>query len=414
METVHTKKLTKVIYLTLTLFILTSPALAYPPDPDNAALLYYQSYIAYEKADDTMREMVVDLSGGKIEPNERIKKYIENCRGAINLAVAAAEIPNCNWGLKYSDGFEMLLSHLAQTRKLVFIIGAEIRILAAEGAYRQALERCLTLRKIGKHIGDDTPVSFLVSMGIDKMVASRIQDILADMPQDIETLISLKAKLAEVPFKTPSLRVAMRSEKECFSAEMRVEKRDELLAMCSGSGDVGKGNRATALSLVLNEDRLEKMETKRLAEGDEAFFTRNRDYYIKHMNSLDEVLESSIPYAEVYSRLEQLNERPGKEITENPAATLTSLLTPAFGRIYSIEIRTKTISNSIRTAVEIYMIKAKSGKLPDALPDGLPGDLFSGKDFKYEKTADGFALRCQGEEFQKGRMRRMLEFKVKK
>ncbi len=226
MKTVITKKLTKLMCVTLTLFILTSPAFAYPPDPDNAALLYYQSYIAYEKADDTMEDMVADLSRGKIEPNERIKKYIESCRKAIDLAEAATEIPNCNWGLKYSDGLSIQLAHVAQTRKLVFLITAEARILAAEGDYRQALNRCLTVHKMGKHVGDDTPISFLVSMAIDKMVASRIQDILADMPQDLETLTWLKAKLAEVPFKTPSLRVAMRLEKECFSSEMRIDKRD--------------------------------------------------------------------------------------------------------------------------------------------------------------------------------------------
>jgi hypothetical protein len=398
MKTVITKKLTKLMCVTLTLFILTSPAFAYPPDPDNAALLYYQSYIAYEKADDTMEDMVADLSRGKIEPNERIKKYIESCRKAIDLAAAATEIPNCNWGLKYSDGLSMQLAHVAQTRKLVFLITAEARILAAEGAYRQAIDRCLTVHKMGKHVGDDTPISFLVSMSIDKMVASRIQDILADMPHDLETLTWLKAKLAEVPFKTPSLRVAMRLEKECFSAEMRVEKRNELLAMCSGTGEVGD---------------LEKMATQRLAEGDEAFFAKNRDYYIKNMNSLDEVLDSSIPYTEVYSRLKQLNEKPGKEITENPDATLTTLLLPAFGNIYSIEIRTKTISNSVRTAVEIYIIKAKTGKLPDALPAGLPEDLFSGKDFEYEKTKDGFVLRCQGKDFLKDKIHQ-YEFKVKK
>ncbi|MFB0554501.1 MAG: hypothetical protein ACETWQ_14445 [Phycisphaerae bacterium] len=399
MKTVTTKKLTKFTGVTLTLLILTSPVLAYPPDPDNAALLYYQSYISYEKADDTMEDMVADLARGNIEPNERIKKYIESCRTAIDLATAATEIPNCNWGLKYSDGVSINLAHVAQTRKLGFLIAAETRILAAEGDYQKAINRCLTVRKIGKHVGDDTPISFLVSLAIDKMVASRIQDILAEMTPDLETLTWLKAKLAEVPFKTPSLRVAMRSEKECFSSEMRVDKRDKLLDLCSGPGE---------------DSDLDKTALKRLTEGDEVFFAKNRDYYIKHMNSLDEVLESSMPYAEVYSRLKQLNEKPVKEMPDNPAATLTSLLTPAFDRIYSIEIRTKTISNALRTAVEIYMIKAKSGKLPDVLPAGLPGDLFSGKDFKYEKTADGFALRCQGEEFQKGRMRRMLEFKVKK
>ena len=74
MKTITTKKLTTATCVTLMLLILASPALAYPPDPDNAALLYYQSYIAYEKVDDTMQEMVVDLSMVKIEPNERIKK----------------------------------------------------------------------------------------------------------------------------------------------------------------------------------------------------------------------------------------------------------------------------------------------------------------------------------------------------
>ncbi len=399
MKTDITKKLIAFTIITLTLLILTSPVFAYPPDPDNAALLYYQAYISYEKADGTMEDMVTDLARGNIEPNERIKKYIESCRTAIDLATAATEIPNCNWGLKYSDGISINLAHVAQTRKLVFLITAETRILAAEGDYRQAIDHCLTVHKIGKHVGDDTPISFLVSMAIDKVVASSIQDILAEMTPDLETLTWLKAKLAEVPFKTPSLRVAMRSEKECFSSEMRVDKRDKLFDLCSGPGE---------------DSDLDKTALKRLTEGDEVFFAKNRDYYIKHMNSLDAVLESSMPYAEVYSRLKQLNEKPVKEMPDNPAATLTSLLTPAFDRIYSIEIRTKTISNALRTAVEIYMIKAKSGKLPDSLPAGLPGDLFSGTDFKYEKSADGFALRCQGEEFQKGRMRRMLEFKVKK
>jgi hypothetical protein len=398
MKTVTTNKLTRLTIFILTLLILTSPVFTYPPDPDNAALLYYQAYISYEKADDTMENMVTDLARGNIEPNERIKKYIESCRTAIDLATAATEIPNCNWGLKYSDGVSINLAHVAQTRKLVFLIAAETRILASEGDYQKAINRCLTVHKIGKHVGDDTPISFLVSMAVDKVVASRIQDILADMQPDLETLTWLKAKLAEVPFKTPSLRVAMRSEKECFSSEMRVDRRDKLLDLCFGEGEVSDHD---------------KMALKRLNEGDEVFFAKNRDYYIKHMNSLDEVLESSVPYAEVYSRLKQLNERPGKEITDNPAATLTSLLTPAFDRIYSIDIRTKTICNALRTAIEIYIIKTKTGKLPDALPAGLPGDLFSGKDFKYEKTADGFALRCQGEEFQKGRMRQMLEFKVK-
>ena len=81
MKTITKKKLTTTTFVTLMLLILTPGAFAYPPDPDNAALLYYQSYIAHEKVDDTMGDMVSDLSMGKIEPNERIRKHIEKLPG---------------------------------------------------------------------------------------------------------------------------------------------------------------------------------------------------------------------------------------------------------------------------------------------------------------------------------------------
>ena len=228
MKTVTKNNLTTAACITLMLLMLTTPVFAYPPDPDNAALLYYQAYIAYEKSDDTMQEMAADLSQGKIEPNERIRKYIENCRGAINLAVAAAEIPNCNWGMKYSDGFEMLLSHLAQTRKLAFIIGAEIRILAADGDYQKALNRCLTLHKMSKHIGDDTIISLLVAMSLSRAADNQIQYLLSDMPQDLKTLTWLKNQLAVIESKSLSSRATTNYERELSLEHMQLDKLKQL------------------------------------------------------------------------------------------------------------------------------------------------------------------------------------------
>jgi hypothetical protein len=86
---------------------------------------------------------------------------------------------------------------------------------------------------------------------------------------------------------------------------------------------------------------------------------------------------------------------------------------PATPKIFSLSTRFKTHSNAIRAAIEVYLVKAKTGKLPDELPAGLPKDLFSGKDFEYEKTADGFILRCQGEELGKGEIHE-YKFGVKK
>ena len=80
----------------------------------------------------------------------------------------------------------------------------------------------------------------------------------------------------------------------------------------------------------------------------------------------------------------------------NPDTILTAWLMPVMNRVYSLGIRAETSTNAARAAVEIYIIKAQTGKLPQTLPAGLPKDLFSGKNFQYEKTVDGFILHCQG------------------
>jgi len=69
--------------------------------------------------------------------------------------------------------------------------------------------------------------------------------------------------------------------------------------------------------------------------------------------------------------------------------------------------------NSIKAAVEIYLIVAKTGQLPEKLPEHLPKDPTTGRNFVYEIMDEGFALRCRDEEFLGDNSRR-LEFKVKK
>jgi len=392
-----TNKLKTATCVTITLLVLTTSAPAYPPDPDNAALLYYQAYIAHEKVDDTMREMVSDLSRGKIEPNERIKKYIENCRGAINLAVAAAEVPNCNWGLKYSDKFEMLLSHLAQTRRLAFIIGAEIRILAADGDYQKALDRCLTLHKMSKHMGDETIISMLVAMSLSKMADNHIQYLLAEMPQDLKTLTWLKSQLALIESKPLSSNATTEYERELSLEHMHLDKLKQLIETVRGE-PIKPGSK----------------EAEQLRNIDQATIDKNRAYYIKHMDALQTILSPPMNYEKVYAELKKLKEQPHKDLAENKIdAYITSIVAPDFDRIVSIEIRDKTLNNAVRAAIEIYIQKARTGQLPETLPAGLPKDLFSGKDYRYEKTTDGFALRCRGKDLEKNETYK-YEFKVKK
>lgn len=161
MRTINSRKLTFSIFVTLALLIPAPVVFALPPDPDNAALLYYQVFLTYEKPDDTMKDMLADLASGKIEPNTRITEFIKSQKAVIKLAVTAAELPNCHWGLKYSEGLSMEMPYLSRTKHLAWLILADARTIAANGDYELAIDRCLTARKFAIQIAyEPTAISF--------------------------------------------------------------------------------------------------------------------------------------------------------------------------------------------------------------------------------------------------------------
>lgn len=385
MKTISNSNLTKTLCVIIASLLSTQVAFAYPADPDNAALLYYQAFILYPKPDDAMHDMLPKVARGELKPDAKVTEYVESCRDAIEITIAAADIPKCNWGMKYSDGVRVNMPHLAQTRHMVHLILAEARTLADNGAFEGALDRCINLRKIAGHTGDQTPISLLVAWVIYKRANECVQDILGEMPEDLEILTWLKHQLALTENIHLSLKNSMKNEREVFASEMRVERIPELM------------------SIILPENSNECPEGAERAEdliawADEGFVERNRNYYENSMAKAQAVLD--LPYPQAYSRLIEVEQNMVNEANENPDATLAAALVPAFAKLLSLTTRDKTFDNALQAAVDIYIVKAKTGRLADTLPPFMPKDLFSGKDFEYEKSDSGFILRCQGRDLQ--------------
>lgn len=366
---------------TLVLAVSTSTVFAYPPDPDNAALVYYQAFLLYERMDEAAGDMVRAVSKGEIEPNKEVREHIEKCQAAIYLATVASEIQHCNWGLKYSDGFSMQMPHLAQVRQLAFLVIAEARILAAEGTYREALERCLVMRKLAAHVGDETIVSLLVSTSVSRMADDCMQDVLSAMPPNLETLKQLKNELVSLSSRSISTQATLDAEREVMLDSMNPE---------------GLRVLADQFDAETRAAMLEKLPTV----GEESIET-NRNYYANHMAAIQAVLSSRMPYKETITQLKQLDDKPKEDLARDSSATLTTMVAPAVGTVYGHEIAAKTRSNALRAALELYIAKTETGGLPESLPSGLPKDLFSGSDFGYEKKSDGFVLRCQAQDLVK-------------
>jgi len=66
----------------------------------------------------------------------------------------------------------------------------------------------------------------------------------------------------------------------------------------------------------------------------------------------------------------------------------------------------------MRIAKGLYLAFAEACQLPEELLDYLPKDPFTGRDFVYEKTDDGFVLSCNSDGFKRGKER--FTFKVQK
>ena len=393
MKTVNQKSL---ILTCISVMLLTSisPAIAYPPD--NAAVLYYRAFLVMKEPSEEVKEMMSDMRGGKIKSNDQIKQYIEENRRAIELLETAAEIPNCDWGHDESEGFGLLLPELGKIRRMAFLLNDDAQMLSQNGQHKAALNKCLTFHKMARHVGDDLLISYLVGIALNNLANERIEDFLSAMPADLETLMWLRSQIMGASANVTSMKRAMNREKEIALHEIRKEKIDALL---KSMGDNILKDEATA-------DAVEKAR-----KGDDKFFKDNRDYYANV--TTDAIAALDLPYPEAHKRLKELNDRIQKDAKENPAAILTDMLMPATARVCTLGTKRMTFFNALKAAIDIYIIKAKTGRLPDSLPAGSPKDLFSGKDFEYEKTKDGFVLRSRHKGLDKHETLQ-CEFKVAK
>lgn len=356
-----------------------SPAkAAIPPDPDNAALLYYQAFISLADLDKQGRDHIGEVARGTAVANEKTRQYVEDCKAAIDFADAAKTLQKCDWGFRYSQGFEARLPHLAQIRFLAYVLLADARVRALDGDYKGALERCLQMRTFTRHIGDDTLISYLVGVAVQKLGYERTNDIIGLAAKDAQTLRWLQNELAVSEARTLSSVTPLKIEKEIAEDLLQMSQRDRLLRALQGP-------------------EFQDM-AKFYASADEATMARARRLYSEYLTSALAMLSANGPYERTHVELMNLMQTVD---ANDPALAITRFLTPALGSTLSAKTGAEASANATKAGVAICLEYAEKGRLPQVLPEGLPKDPFSGQDFVYEKKGSGFILRCRGKDLTK-------------
>ena len=363
----------------------------------NAALLYYQAFLLYEKPEDTLEQMLSDFRDGKISSNETIRVHVEKNRRVIEYAAKATSVTQCDWGYDYSEEIDLALPNLRPARYLAWLLSTDARLRAEQGDYRTALERCVTAYKMALHTVDRPMTTYLLGISTSGLANRTIQTVLATMPGDVDTLRWLKVQLSQIQDAFPPFEDAVTQEGQIYVPAMRREKVQETMQV------LRRYNRESALS----------PQAQRIATGDDAFFERNRTHWLQAIATLVDVLKSGQSYPQIHARLGELEQKLQAESRDNPDATFTEILFPAAHRLYLLTTRLQTHFNAVRTAIDLYTIKAKTGNLPETLPAGMPLDLYSGQPFEYEKAPDHFILRCRAKEDPVDAAVKQYEFKLK-
>jgi hypothetical protein len=371
-----------------------------PPNQDNAALLYYQAFLLQPDLDLTTSHKIDDVLRGA-HADRQVRTYLGHCLPAIEMAEIASRIPQCTWGIRHGrgPGFDRLFLS-PNVYHLVIILLVDARTLAADGHYRVALERCLTVRRLARHVGEDSKLN-LLARNPDLMALLTVQHVLGVMPPDEDILTWFRGRLAVVQGLPLSFAEMLQADVKAGLNHLRMYP---------------PSLRYLKNALV---DTVEDEQAKENARNltDEQLLSRACEELAHFVDSIFRILDSEMTYEQKRTQMQRLiNKQMEGDGTDSVIkAILLSGINMGVGEIdrqYPFLVGHAAHINGIKTAVEVYLVVAKTGQLPEKLPDHLPKDPFTGKDFVYEITDEGFALRCQDEEFLR-RKNRFLEFKVK-
>jgi len=368
------------------------------PAPDNAALLYYQAMLLRPELDlETFIPFDGVLRGD--DPDEIVREYLNltDTRETIRLAEAATKIPQCSWGIIPSQGryYLTLMELIGQVRQIAFLLEVDARTLAIDGEYLVALDRCLSMRRLARHIADEATVVYLVSMPLDFRALHCIHYVLGLIQADKNILIWLQAQISTVqgppPLPGMSLEIAL----------------DDALKFLCMHPELLATWRENVSELV--EDESAKQEI--LSLTDEELLDQAKDSYNKFLSSVNRVIGSDIPYQQKYLELQELEEELENHPIDDPVGILSLLILSNVVEQHDIYVRGITVFNATRAAIEIYLIKAETGQLPETLPSNLPKDPFGGQDFGYDVTDKGFTISFDPEDIGDLRVRQ-FEFIV--
>ena len=385
---------------------------------ENAALLYFQALLARREPDPGTAEALNAVSRGG-QPDIRVKAYLGRSLRTIDLAHLAAQMPQCHWGPMRAGEQQLDFNLGIPLRRLSRILDADARTLAADGHHRAALARCLTLRRLAHHAGADTYNLYSISQSMHTMSLLALAHVLSLGPSNDETLTWLKGQLAAVPGTPFEPAQALRRWRDAELQFWRTRPRGRAFTRGLILEKVADANDRKTLATLTDEQLLVlalqgEQKVPGLYGGLSAppqLLERAQRACDEYLQSALQIMRADLSYREKHAKLQEMVDSLDDRAADGDPIALLSEAPKVVELYHRLMVRNAVYDNLAAAAIEICLMETRTGHLPQTLPHGLPKDLYTGKDFEYERTAKGFALRFDPDNVSRIRVRQ-FEFRT--
>ena len=185
------------------------------------------------------------------------------------------------------------------------------------------------------------------------------------------------------------------------------------------------------MALFAEEPEEQSEATERVAEPDdltdEALISLAAKPYGAFLEAGLGVMASDMSYPDKISELQKLEGDIRDEYGNSHTAQRMMLAHPermlslsiviacttSLAEVYTMYVRHVAHENALAAGIAVCLLNARQGSLPEALPEGVPKDPFTGRDFTYEITEHGFTLSLPDEGIVAGRRCGPFEFRVR-
>ncbi len=382
------------------------------PYDQNAAWVYVEAVNALTDCPEDLRdahELAMDGKWPEGEQGKRLAEWLEGNRAALDKARQASVMDEFHMPLlrgDYDTLVSALLPQLSPQRQLSKTLRIEATYLASQGKAEEALDACLTMQRMGHHVGNGlTLIEGLVGIAISSLADKGMRQIVETSEVSPDVLRAAVAEMDRLAVSSPTFEQMVRAEQQWVGSFI-----DDSFRLDPGDAEgwgmpmiFTIGNRSTG-----GWKRL-FVRLKKLYAPDGAMkrhFNQHYDALVEATKHEDGTVGMTLDEEELLGRI------PAWDIT-------AKIFLPSLSRAHELVLRND--SNFVRTqltlAAEAY--RQDHGRLPPTLsamvPEyiaAVPLDPMTGFDFEYAakpakrgERASGLALitRDSEEELRKKR-----------